>query len=632
MSRLFGYAGAILRVDLTSGRMKRLGLSRSMALSFLGGRGFNSKRLFDEVPAGIDPLSPMNKLMFATGPLAGTMFPLGSRFNVSGKSPQTGLLGDSNAGGHFGAEMKFAGFDQIVIEGRSKTPVYLYVDNGKAELRKADSLWGLTVYEADKAVRQEVGDPSVQVAVIGPAAENGVKFAGIFVNRIRAAARTGMGTLMASKNLKAIVVRGDGFVEVADPGMFEKLVDRLEEELYSHEQYWPRRLMGTSRILMAANRLGILPTRHFTSGIFEHAYEVSGERLAREFNFKNRACFSCALPCSRVFIVREGKFAGLFGEGPEYEPLGCFTARIGNGDLGLALKAVDMVNSLGMDAISTGECISWAMELYNRGLLTIEETGLDLTWGNGEAVLKLIEMIAYRQGFGDVLADGVKAAAEKIRRGRDLAFHVKGLEMIMADPRGLKGYALGFAVSSRGGDHLRSEPFVELSDDPERGRELFGIPEATMRMRYRGKGALVAYFENWCAVVDSLEVCKNLAENMEILTFERTADVLKAVVGVDLKPVEVARIGERIVNVERAFLVREGVRRRDDSLPRRFLKEPLHDGRSKGSVVELDEMLDEYYTIRGWDLKTGIPKREKLVELGLEKIVEDLERSGVIPP
>jgi len=307
--------------------------------------------------------------------------------------------------------------------------------------------------------------------------------------------------VMASKGVKALAIRGTGSIEVAHPKKFEKLVDEIAEEIYSHEQYEGRRRMGTTRILLMANAMGFLPTRHYTSGTFEHAEEVSGERLAEEFNVKSRGCFACTIPCSRFYVVREGRFAGLYGEGPEYESQGSLTSRTGNRELELALKANDMCNRLGMDILTVSECISWAMELYEKGMLTREETdGLDLSWGNGEAMLTLIEKISKREGFGDILADGSKAAAMKLGKGLDLTMQVKGLDLIMADPRGLKGFGLGYAVASRGGDHLRSEPFLELNDDPAIGEEMFGVPEATLRLADKGKGKLISFFEDWNAV------------------------------------------------------------------------------------------------------------------------------------
>ena len=627
MRKYYGYAGRILRVNLTKEQVKVQRLEKKLIAEFLGGRGFNIKRLYEEIPKSVQPLSPQNKLFFAAGPLVGTAFPLGARFNVSAKSPLTGILGDSNAGGHFAAEMKFAGYDQIVIEGKSQKPVYVFIRDQEVQILDAKSLLGKDTYEATEAIKKDLGDRTIQVATVGPAAENGVLFAGIFANLARPAARTGMGTVMASKNLKAVAIKGTLSINVADPRKFWKIVEEVEEEAYAHPQYWPRRIMGTTRILMLANRLGILPTRHFTSGTFEHAAEVSGERLAREYNVKNRACFSCIVPCSRTYVIRGGEYAGLYGEGPEYEPLSSFSARVGNSNLNLALKAVDMANRLGLDAITTAECIAWAMELYEKKKLTKKDTdGLELEWGNGEAILALIRKIAFREGFGNLLADGVREAAEKLGVGKEIAFHVKGLEIIQADPRGLKGYGLGYAVASRGGDHLRSEPFIELSDDPEKGRNMFGVPEATLRLAYKGKGKLVRYFENWCAIIDSLEVCKNLAGNMELLPFNKAAEISEATTGFHFTEEGMFEIGERIINLERAYIVREGIRRKDDYLPQRFLKEPLPNGASKGAIFEIEPMLEEYYSQRGWN-KRGIPEETTLKRLGLANVAQNLAQA-----
>lgn len=627
MSKLGGYTGKILRIDLTNGASKVTELERALARGFLGGRGFNVKRMYDEIPPGTDPLGPENKLYFATGPLVGTSFPTASRFNVSAKSPQTGILGDTNAGGHFASEMKYAGYDQIVLEGRSSKPVYVHVSDGDVELRDASHLKGRGVYETDEIIKSDLGDRRVQTAIIGPAAENGVKFAGIFANLMRAAARTGMGSVMASKGVKALVIRGTGSVSVSKPRMFEELVEDIEEQIRSHEQYQGRRRMGTTRILLMANAAGFLPTRHYTAGTFEHAAEVSGERLAEEFNVKGRGCFACTIPCSRFYVVKSGEHAGLYGEGPEYESQGSFTARMGNRSLETALKANDLCNRLGLDILTTAESISWAMELHEKGMLTSEEAdGLDLSWGNGETILALIDKIARREGFGDVLADGTRMSAKKLGRGMDLTMQVKGLDIIMADPRGLKGFGLGYAVSSRGGDHLRSEPFLELEDDPEIGERMFGVPDATMRLAYRGKGKLVSYFEDWNAVIDALEPCKNIMQNMEILTFDLASKVIEATTGLRMTPAEIRRVGERIINIERAFNVREGIRRKDDTLPRRFMEEPLTEGASKGTVFELEPMIDEYYGERGWDLETGIPTAETLKRLGLDRASADMSR------
>ncbi len=618
-----GYGGSILRVNLTDGTIHRSPTEPHLVRLYLGGRGLNVKRLWDEVPAHTDGLAPENKLIFGVGPLVGTTFPGGARFNVTGVSPQTGILGDSNAGGFFGPELKFAGYDQVIIEGRAEHPVYLCIRDDQVELRDARHLWGLDVTEATEAIRDELGDRDVQVATIGQGAENGVRFAGVFANLVRAAARTGMGTVMASKHLKAVVVRGTGLVSVADPVHFQELIERLDEIIYNHAEYEIRARLGTTKLIKALNSIGGIATRHFQTGQFEYADQVSGETIEARFKVKSKACFACTIPCSRFLVVKDPRFPGLRLEGPEYEPLAGFTSRIGNGDLALALKCIDLANRYGLDAIALSEVIAWAMECTERGILSRDETdGLDLTWGNGEAVLALIEKIVHREGFGDVLADGVKRAAERIGRGsEELAMHSKGLEVFQADPRTIKAYALGNAVASRGADHLRSEPWFEFSNDPDEGVRRYGIPETAFRLEYKGKGLVVKHFEEMAAISDATGVCKNTYNNMEVLDWDGTAELLNAAIGWDLDGEDVRRIGERIVNLERLFIAREGITRADDTLPRRFLEEPLGppDSPSAGAVVELELMLDEYYQARGWDVETGLPTRAKLEELGLDK-------------
>jgi len=619
-----GYAGKVLRINVSDGSYRIEPLDMEEARQFIGGRGFNAARLYKEVPAGTDPLGSDNKLMVATGPLVGTMFPTASRFNVSARSPLTGIFGDTNAGGHFAPEMKFAGYDQIIVEGRAEKPSYISIRDDVVEVKDADGIWGSTVFEADIGIRNQLGDTWTQTLICGPAAENGVKYAGLFANQVRAAARTGMGTVMASKNIKGIAVRGSGSIEVHDPQGFKELVLALEDEIRSHEQFEGRRLMGTTRILMMANRGGFLPTRNYTQGTFEHAHEVSGEKLAAEYNVKGRGCFACTVPCSRIYTIRDGPFKGVHGEGPEYESLGSFTSRLGNPDIELALAANDLCNQLGIDILSTVGAIGWAMELYENGKLSQEETGgLELSWGNKEAIITLIHQISKREGFGDILADGAFKAAEKLGKGQEYVMAVKGMDLIMADPRGLKGFGLGYAVATRGGDHLRSEPFIELENDPTIGQKMFGAPGATMRMSDTGKGKLITYFEDWCAVIDALQPCKNIMQNMMLLQFPRAAEALELTTGIKLTEQEVRDVGSRITTIERMFGSREGISRKDDTVPKRFTNTPLTEGESSGSVMDMELMLDEYYTERGWRLETGHPTLNALRKLGLDHMVGD---------
>ena len=617
------YGGTILRVNLSDGAIHSHPTEERLARAFLGGRGLNVKRLWDELPAHTDGLAPENVLLFGVGPLVGTSFPGGARFNVSAMSPQTGILGDSNAGGFFGPELKFAGYDQVIIQGRAEHPVYVWIKDDEVELRDARGLWGQDVWDSTQAIQAELGDRDVQVATIGQGAENGVRFAGVFVNLNRAAARTGMGAVMASKNLKAVAVRGSGFIPVADVARFGEIIERIDEVIYSHPEYEARCRLGTTKLIKALDGIGGLPTRHFQRGRFEGAGAVSGEAIEALYKVKGKACFACTIPCSRFLAVDDVRFPGLRMEGPEYEPLAGFSARVGNDDLALALKCVDLANRYGLDAITLSEVIAWAMECYERGLLSRQDAGgLDLTWGNGEAMLTLIHQVAQRQGFGDSLADGVVKAAERLGRGsEEFAMHGKGLEVFQADPRSIKAYGLGNAVASRGADHLRSEPWFEFSNDAEEGVRRYGIPETAFRLEYKGKGLVVKHFEEMAAISDAVGVCKNTYNNMEVLDWEGTAELLQAATGWNFSGEDVHQIGERIVNLERLFIAREGITRQDDTLPKRFLQEPLPEGSgpSTGSVLELEPMLDEYYRARGWDVESGLPLGKKLAELGLNK-------------
>ena len=614
--------GRDVMVDLTCGRVVRGSVDPLDRRRFLGGRGLTMATLLARIEPDLGPLVPDAPLLLSAGPLVGTGFPGGARFNVSARSPQTGILGDSNAGGFFGSELRFAGVDRLTIEGAANRPSLLVITDDDIRLVDAKTLWGLDVVETTEAVHAMLGDHRVRVAAIGPAAENGVAFAGIFADLVRAAARTGMGAVLASKNLKAIAVRGTRAVPIADPDRFAACLSVARDRIREHPEYEIRTRLGTTQLVTKLNAIGGLPTRHFQSGTFEHADAVSGERIEVEYKVCGKACFACTIPCSRQIVVDDERYPGLSFEGPEYEPLAGFTARVGVADLPLALFAVDRCNRLGLDAISTSEVIAWAMECTERGWLDSTVTGRrDLRFGNGGAVLELIEAIARREGFGDVLADGVRSAAETLGVGRDLAMEVKGLELFQADVRAMKGYGLGNAVASRGADHLRSEPWFEFSGDREEGVRRYGVAETSDRLAWRGKGLLVKDYEERAAIADALGICKNIYNNMEIWDWEDTAAAVNAVLGEDLTGEEIRLAGERIVNAERLINARLGIGRGDDRLPQRFLEEPAGppDSLSAGSVVELEPMLDEYYEARGWDRRSGLPTAAKLRELGLEE-------------
>jgi len=634
-----GYMGRRLRVDLSRGASYTEPLNEFQLKMFIGGRGLNSALLFDEVNPEISPLDPSNMLIFGVGPLTGTMSPGSGRFTITGKSPHTGILGDSNAGGFFGPEMKYAGYDQIAIQGRAEKPVYLWVNDDEVQIRDASHLWGMDVYGTDAALKEELHDSDVKVACVGQAAENGVTYAGVFTSLVRAAARTGMGTLMAAKNMKALAIRGSKSVQVADPEGFDKLVEELENQVYDSPDYKGRSTMGSTRILNPLNYLGYLVSYHFKTGFFKNADKISGETLREHYNVKVKACSSCPLPCSRFFVIKSGRFAGLSGEGPEYETLGSVGSRCGIDDIEAILKANDMLNRYGLDSITTGECIALAMECYEKGWLTKEQAdGLDLSWGNADTMLTLIDKIAKREGFGAKLAYGSKKAGELIGHGAEkLAAQVKGLEIIAGEPRGMKAFALTYAVSSRGADHLRAEPMFEMSGNTDLAIKRFGAPEAALRLEYKTKGKVTKYYEECAVLADSLTMCKNITALLDgAPRYYELQDVasrlLKSAVGWDISPSQVHNIGERVINLERAFNVREGITRKDDTLPERFLKEPLPQecGASAGSVVELEPMLEEYYDVRGWHPETGIPTDETLEKLNLKYVKEDLRKRGKI--
>ena len=630
----YGYCNKALRIDLSNNLIKKEKLDEEFLKKYLGGRGLNVRRLYDEVPPEVDPLSEENKMFIGVGPLTGTLFPGAARVNFTAKSPQTKILGDSNTGGFLGPEIKFAGFDQIIIEGKADQLSYIYIKDGEAEIKSAQHLKQLDTFETQKKIKEELGDNRIQTAVIGPAAENGVKYSGIFCNMVRAAARTGMGLVLASKNIKAIAVRGTKDLSARKPDKFKQLIDKMDEEIKNHSEYEIRTRLGTTQLISSLNELGCLATRHFQTGYFEDADKVSGEYFEENYKQKEKGCFACTIPCSRYFEITKGKYKGLKSEGPEFEGLAGFSSRVGVSDIEDALYGVDLCNRYGLDVITTSECISFTMELYEKGILTSEEIdGLKPEFGNSEVVFNLIEKIKNREGFGDILADGVVTAAEKIGRGtKKLAMHVKGLEIFQADPRGIKGYGLGVAVATRGGDHLRSEPWFEFSEDAEEGKRRFGHPESAFRLEYKGKGRVVKYYEERCVLADCLEACKNTVVNMEIISFKEAAELLNTLTEYRFTPEEIKKSAERIMNVERAYIVREGIRRKDDTLPDRFLNEPLPEecGVSAGSVVELEPMLDEYYKAREWEVNTGLPTESKLSELSLDKIMLDLKKREII--
>jgi len=606
--------GKVLRVDLSKNKTTVLRLSNVLARNFIGGRGLNSKVLFDEVGPGIDPLGPENLLIFGVGPLNGTLSPSSSKWTVTAKSPLTGIIGDGCSGSGFGAEMKYAGFDQIIIKGKAKHPIYLWIDDGSVEIRDASHIWGKTTVETEKAIKQDLEDREVQVACIGPAGENLVKIACVTSNLYRTAARTGMGAVMGSKNLKAIAIRGGKDVEVADPQAFEEAVLDAKKKIREDPMYGVYATQGTPALVSWLNVQGGLSTKNYEFGSFEKADNINAETFLKEHKHITIACFGCPIHCTHYFMEDYGQgkleFAHLFALG----------ALCLNGNLSSILENISLSCDLGLDIISLGSIIAFTMECYERELVTKEDlNGIELTWGDHDAMNELIRLIAYRKGFGDVLAEGVRKASERIGKGSaKFAQHAKGLESCCQNlPK--KGWVLAYATATRGCDHLRGMENLEgIEFRREKALEIFGTPAVIDLLSTEGKPMLIKWHQDLLAVVDSLETCKFNCDVLYALGPEELAILFSTATGWKIDGKELLTIGERIYNVERMFNVREGISRKDDVPPNRMFN-PLSSGQYKGSQAtpnELHKMLDEYYQLRGWD-KNGVPTKEKLKELDI---------------
>jgi len=613
-----GWNKKLLKVNLSQKKVTTETLDDRILRDFLGGRGINVQALYMLTDSNTDPLGPNNPLIFGTGPITGTMVPSNGRYNVTARSPQTGILGDSNSGGFWGPELKYAGYDQIIITGKADKPVYLKIFDDQVKIVDAGELWGKDVWETDRILRRTIRDKRIQIASIGQAGENMVRVAAIINNRSRAAARTGMGAVMGSKLLKAIVIRGTKGVSIANRKSFDHYNEKIIKCIYSAPSYEPRSTYGTAVLTNIYNAMGTLPVRNSQLSFYQNADEISGETLVNKHIKRLKACFACPVHCSRYYEVNEGLYANTKGEGAEFETIVALGSRCDNNNLESILYANNLCNQYGMDTISIGGIISFAMECYEKGLITKEDTdGLELSWGNHEVIIELITKIAHREGFGNVLAEGIKGASQAIPGSKKFALHIKGLELPAQDIRGMKEWGLGFAVSSRGADHLRAFPVAPRNLSKEEAEKLFGTSEVLDRLKYEGKAKLVKWSEEFSAVTDSLEICKmpGMGSNISI---EDLACIVTAATGVKFTGEELLRVGERIINLERLYNNKMGVDRKDDTIPERFQEEPISEGNSKGEVFDLNKMLDEYYQIRGWDEK-GFPTEAKLSELGLSK-------------
>lgn len=593
----YGYGGKVLRIDLTERRFRIEPLDASWVKPVIGGRAANTKRLFEELDSDCDPLEPDNILIFGIGPLTGSLLPASAYYTVTAKSPLTGILGDSAAGGQFAAEMKLTGFDQIIMTGKADKLLYLMITENGVEFVECPEYAGKIIIETTEAIRREQNDYSIQVAAIGPAGENQVLFSSIVSSGNRVNGRTGMGAVMGSKNVKAVAVRGSISVEVADPLGFLDEVKKIENNMLNHNEYQKRYQMGTTMLMKDLNSIGILPTKHFQEGVCKYVDDISGQKLAGSFKVKNKSCFNCNLHCSRYYVVDDFE-----AEGPEFETLCSFTSRLGNRNLPFALEMNWYLNQMGMDSISTSEVIGWIIECQEKGLIHPGDLdGFQITWGETDKIREAVDMIVHRRGIGDRMANGAKKMSEDFgKEAQKLTMQVKGLDMICGDPRGIKAYGLTYAIASRGSDHLRAEPYFELTDRKEEAKKRFGTEKAADRLAEEGKAALVCWSEKIALLTDCLTMCKNVGLCMDILNFENASALLEAGTGIDYSPEYLEKILGNAIDLDRKLNRKFGISRKDDTLPERFQKEPLKEGPTKGSTINIKKLVDEYYKIHKW--------------------------------
>ena len=591
-----GWVGKIARVNLSTGKITVQDLPQKTAVDYLGGRGLGARILYDEVGPGVEPYSPDNLLIFTTGPLTGTKAPSSSRFSVTTKSPLTGTILDSNCGGKAGLRLKDAGYDALIISGKAAKPVTIVVDEKGIRIQDAGELWGKDVDETTDALLGQAANPLIaSVACIGPAGENLVRFAAVINDKSKAVGRGGVGAVMGSKNLKAIVTSGESKQIAADPETLDFIVYEARKVIkQSPITSIGLPTYGTSALVRVMDMMGAFPTYNFSECVFEHLSDVTGETLREKLLVKQKACWGCPIGCKR-----ETKTANGSGEGPEYESLWALGPECGIHDLEAIADANYLCNRLGLDTMSTGVTIGCAMELEKRG---IADEGVK--FGDAKSMLKAVGDIAYRRNHGDALAEGSRRMAEK-HGAKEFAMQAKSMEFPAYEPRAMGVQGLSFATSNRGGCHLRGNML---------GPEMLGVPKIVDHSGATGTVGLLIYHQHISAAFDSLGVCKfaGFAVSDELL-----ARMMTAITGIEFVPQNLHHAGERIWNLERLYNLREGFTSKDDTLPKRLMEEPLKDGPAKGRVVKLAPQLEEYYRYRGWDAN-GVPKKEKLKQLGLE--------------
>ena len=610
----YGYLGRILRVNLSKDKLSIEYPDEIFYRRYLGGEGFVAYYLLKELKPGIDPLGPENKLIFAAGPVTGVPIAGNSRNSIGAKSPLTGGFGESEVGGYWGAELKHAGFDAVIIEGKASSPVYLWIHDGEAEIRDASHIWGLETGDAQHVIREELNDNLVRVALIGPGGENLVRYACIMVDLKDAAGRTGMGAVMGSKNLKAVAVRGSGRIEVSDKRILTELSKHLiqkVEDMRLHEY-------GTGSLFEEYAASGNLPIQNFRDGEFQNAAALSAKNVKATVRVGMEGCYACPIRCKKIVKIDEPFTVDPAYGGPEYEALASLGSNCGVDDLKAVCKANEICNRFSIDVISAGVSIAFAMECYENGLISDKETGgLKLKFGNAEALVRMVEMIGRREGLGDLLAEGVKRASEKIGKDSErFAMHVKGQEIPMHEPRFKKALGVGYAVSPTGADHMHNIHDTSLTSDSQEMSvfaELGILEPIPLEKLCPGKIRALIYAVDWRVLDNCLLLC-----NFVPWDYIQKTSIVRAVTGWNTTAWELMKTGERITTMARVFNIREGFGRKDDWLPERFFN-PRISGTLSDTAIDPEkfrEAIDTYYKMMGWD-ENGVPTREKLEELDI---------------
>lgn len=641
------WTGKILRINLTTGKISTE-LTSMHSQNFLGGRGINVKILYDEVPAHLEPFDPENRVIFGVGPLIGTASPSSGRVTVTAKSPESGLYGECNLGGFWGPELKYAGYDHVVVQGRSEKPVYLWIKNEHIEIRDAKNVWGKDTWETQKIILDETGDPETKVISIGPAGEKLVRFANVRSDLKHAGGRTGIGAVMGSKLLKAVAVRGTRSLLPAKPEEFLEIVVEKHKKI-KESPIFPLYSKLGGGLLGVINEdyqdyMDVVGAGNFEHTILHGLEKRFQGKYGETYGLKTCACFNCPVGC-QTYVRNPGVEDDIAAQIACYSVIS-FTHRVKVTDPKVMHECVVLCNKYGMDTSSAADIISFMIDLFKKGLISMEHTdGIPLQWGDRDVIINLIHKIGKREGVGNFLAEGTARVAEKIGgRASDFAHHIRKLSLIAMDPRTVIGYGLECAVSARG-DFSRGWPMVEYSGitapglasagqtEVEEAKRLFGTEKVIYPNTYEGKPEATVFWENNIAAFDCAGMCKFIGRWGGVWLDENDlAELLTADTGVEISGSGLIKIAERVITLERAFNVREGVTRKDDTLPERFFKEQVADGRWKGQILDhekFEAMKDRYYNLRGWNIETGIPSRKTLEKLNLRYIAEDLERLGV---